>query len=162
MRPSSCCTGSCFFAQPHRSTAAHRHRHRIFLSPRFVAAAPFRCFDYYITPPGRNASLRPLLPHRLNISANFFRKGWSNRAAYAIIKETPPGSARFHLLPRILATNSGSINWTSRILRISRNLLEITGRQGRLPLAAAGSIDDHWPPLIEAAKVCESARFLAD
>ena len=57
-----------------------------------------------------------------------------HRAQYCAAPEVtrPAGSARFHLLPRVQATNSGSISWTSRILRISRKLLEITGRRCRL------------------------------
>ena len=49
-----------------------------------------------------------------------------------------PGSARFHLLPAgsactrllppVLSTNSGSINWTSRILRIRKSFLRIDGQ----------------------------------
>ena len=50
------------------------------------------------------------------------------------------------MLPRILSTNSGSINWTSRILRFSgmprKTHVGVAGRQGRLPFAAAHPIDD--------------------
>ena len=56
------------------------------------------------------------------------------------------GSARIHLLPPVLSTNSGTINWSSRILRIRRIPCGLkvgtAGRQGRLPLAAAGSGDE--------------------
>ena len=39
------------------------------------------------------------------------------------------------MLPPILATNSGTINWSPRILRISRKFLEIISRRCRLSLS---------------------------
>ena len=68
------------------------------------------------TPPGKHSDPR--------------KKPWQTGA---VPRMKPVGSADSHLLPPVRATNSGTINSSPRILRISRSFLEIISRRCRLP-----------------------------
>ena len=61
----------------------------------------------------------------------------------------PVGSADIHLLPPVLSTNPGSINWTSRILRFSGNSRKTHVGVADTHLLPVGSADIHLlPPVL--------------